>query len=142
MKEASFLGIGWGFPPTFELTNRQLSMTAKSDNIAQSINLILLTTCGERSLMPEFGSRLNSCLFSPFDGALAAQMKDWVSLSLLQFEPRIKVEQVEIKAHHDEQQVQQLAIQISYMVKMTNTRHNHVLPYSLTEATNLVVRQG
>jgi phage baseplate assembly protein W len=142
MKEANFLGIGWGFPPTFELASRQLSMTAKSDNIAQSINLILLTACGERSLMPEFGSRLNNCLFNHFDGSLAAQMKDWVSLSLLQFEPRIKVEQVEIKDLYDEHHVQQLEIQVSYIVKMTNTRHNHVLPYSLTEATNLVVKQG
>ena len=51
--------------------------------------------------------------------------------------PRIKVDKVEVIAHQD--QVGTVALHIYYTIKQTNTRHNHVFPFSVKEGTNLLV---
>jgi phage baseplate assembly protein W len=141
-KNSSFLGTGWAFPPVFELADKQLAMTAKNDNIKQSINTILQTPCGERSLMPEFGCRLHTCLFRQFDSTLQAEIVDIVHTALLDFEPRIGVESVTVKATGAANDLQGFEVQIRYFIRMTNSRHNHVFPYSQTQATNLVINDG
>ena len=139
---SSFLGTGWSFPPTFELADKQLLMSRSEHNINQSIELILQTPLGSRSLMPEFGCDLQSCLFRRFDASLEGEIIDIVESALLNFEPRIRVEQVTVTANTDANNVQQLEIDISYRVISTNNRFNHVFPFSLNEATNLVIKQG
>jgi hypothetical protein len=62
-KAAGFLGSGWSYPPTFTVGNFQLNMALKRDNINQSIDVILQTRHGERSLNPGFGSSLHSFFF-------------------------------------------------------------------------------
>ena len=142
VNDASFLGTGWSFPPSFEKANHLINMTSAKNNIKQSIDLILQTPCGARSMMPEFGSRLHLCLFRTFDTSLEAEIKDVVESALLDFEPRIAVENVVINSAHTQDNPVRIKVLINYRVKMTNSRDNHVYPFNLSEATDLVIKGG
>ncbi|MDD5754255.1 MAG: GPW/gp25 family protein, partial [Methylococcales bacterium] len=122
MSNPSFLGTGWSFPPTFEVGNYHLNMTHKQHNINQSIDLILQTNQGERSLMPQFGSPLRSFLFRHLDAPLQNEIIDAVKSALLDYEPRITVDNVGLELLTGDQSG--VAIYIDYTVKMTNSRFN------------------
>lgn len=140
MTDSNFLGSGWSFPPTFEVGNFQLNMTHKDSNINQSIDIILQTQQGERSLMPLFGSGLRSFLFKTMDVSLQNEIINSVKLSLLNYEPRITVDHVSIEVIEGE--TSGVALQIHYTVKTTNSRHNHVFPFIQSDATNVMVSDG
>jgi len=137
MKESSFLGTGWSFPPTFEQGNYQLTMTKTEDNINQSIDIILKTPRGSRPLQPEFGSNLNRFLFRKLNATCQEEIEQSVKMSLLNDEPRIVVDKVETRLQQDLGST--VAVFIYYTVKQTNSRHNYVYPFSLQEGTNLTV---
>jgi hypothetical protein len=140
MEDSSFLGSGWSFPPTFEIGNYQLNMTHKDDNIKQSIDIILQTQQGERSLMPLFGSTLHSFLFKNMNASLQSEIIDAVKSALLDYEPRINVDNVALDVLAGERSG--VAIQIDYTIKKTNSRHNHVYPFVQNDATNVIINEG
>lgn len=134
-----FLGQGWQFPPSFSTANKQVVMTESENNINQSIDLILNTQRGERSLSPDFGSNLRSYLFAIQDATLKGEIAQSVKFALLQNEPRILVEEVNVEFKSDPDGL--VAVGVIYTIKTTNTRHNHVFPFSILEGTNLTARQ-
>lgn len=140
MTNSSFLGSGWSFPPTFEIGNYQLNMTHKEKNINQSIDIILQTRQGERSMMPLFGSALSNFLFKKLDASLQTEIIDSVKQTLLNYEPRITVDQVALELFEGEQTG--IAIHIGYTIIKTNSRHNHVFPFVQNEATNVIMNDG
>lgn len=140
MSNSSFLGTGWSFPPTFEVSNYQLNMTHEQHNINQSIDLILQTYQGERSLMPQFGSPLRHFLFKNLNSPLQNEIINAVKIALLEYEPRITVNNVELEPLNGEQSG--VSIYIDYTIRMTNSRFNHVYPFVLNDATNLVTNTG
>lgn len=140
MTDSSFLGTGWSFPPTFEIGDYQLQMTHREQNINQSIDLILQTHQGERSLMPLFGSGLRGYVFKKMDAMLKTEIIDSVKSTLLDWEPRITVDHVWLQELDNGQSG--VAIHIDYTVRKTNSRHNHVYPFIQNEATNLVMNSG
>lgn len=140
MTDSSFLGSGWSFPPTFEIGNYQLNMTHKQHNINQSIDIILQTAHGERSLMPLFGSPLHSFLFKNLDVSLQNEIIDAVKSALLDYEPRITVDNIALEVMTGERSG--VAIHILYTVKTTNSRYNHVFPFVQNEATNVMINKG
>ncbi len=141
MKDAGFLGSGWSFPPTFSMGNHQLTMTSQQRNINQSIDLILNTRCGDRSLDPDFGTRLHTLVFTNYNRMVHDEIIDTVTSALRSFEPRIKVLQVTVVPRDAAET--QIDITVDYLIKNTNTRHNHVYPFALNEATQLNVnREG
>jgi len=139
-KAAGFLGSGWSFPPTFTAGNYQLNMAQQQDSINQSIDVILQTRQGERSLNPNFGSSLHRFVFRAFNATLQSEVVEAVNVALRDYEPRIKVNAVIVTVENDESTL--LAIQINYTIRQTNSRHNHVYPYALTEATHLALNDG
>jgi uncharacterized protein len=140
MTDSSFLGSGWSFPPTFEIGNYQLNMTHKQHNINQSIDIILQTYQGERSLMPYFGSGLRSFLFKNMDVLLQNEIIETVKSALLDYEPRITVEKVVLDMLTEGRSG--VAINIFYTVKTTNSRFNHVFPFVQNEPTNVLINKG
>jgi phage baseplate assembly protein W len=139
MGESQFLGQGWKFPPEFSSATQQVVMNESEANINQSINLILQAHRGERSLLPHFGSDLSRFLFRNKDATLKDEIAQSVRQTLLNSEPRIHVDQVEVlflTASED-----MVVISVHYTIRQTNTRHNHVFPFSLLEGTNLTVEQ-
>lgn len=135
MSKSTFLGTGWSFPPSFEQANYQLNLSADENNINQSIDLVLQTPRGSRSLLPDFGSDLFSFLFRKVDASLQEDIIQSVKITLLNDEPRIKVNKVDVAFMTDGAAT--VAVTITYTIKKTNTRHNHVFPFSLLEGTNL-----
>ncbi|MBU0914118.1 MAG: GPW/gp25 family protein [Gammaproteobacteria bacterium] len=138
MNESSFLGTGWSFPPVFDNANYQLQLSSGESNINQSIDLLMKTPRGSRSLMPNYGCDLCRYLFCRLDATLQEEIIQSVKTTLLNSEPRISVEDVDISLSEDGSIA---TLSISYKIKQTNTRHNHVFPFSLLEGTHLPVSQ-
>lgn len=138
MQDSSFLGTGWSFPPVFDNANYQLQLSSGESNINQSIDLLMKTPRGSRSLMPSYGCDLCRYLFCRLDATLQEEIIQSVKTTLLNSEPRISVEDVNIALSEDGSTA---TLSISYKVKLTNTRHNHVFPFSLLEGSNLSVSQ-
>ncbi|NOU50287.1 GPW/gp25 family protein [Pseudoalteromonas sp. JBTF-M23] len=137
-QQSQFLGRGWQFPPTFSSVSNQVAMNEGEKNINQSIDLILKTRRGERSLLPYYGSQLSNFLFRSQDATLKEEIAKSVRYTLLNDEPRISVDDVIVSYTTGSES--QVVISVVYTVKRTNTRHNHVFPFSILEGTNLAVR--
>jgi phage baseplate assembly protein W len=134
-KETVFLGSGWSFPVSFSMGNLQLSLSANETNINESINIILNTRKGERTLEADFGSGLQQFMFRKIDNSLKGEIIETIQFSLLHYEPRILVTEVRVASTDTINGL--LEILIIYTYKQTNTRHNYVFPFHLKEGTNL-----
>ncbi|QXH50495.1 GPW/gp25 family protein [Pseudomonas fakonensis] len=134
MAGSSFLGTGWSFPPVFDSASHQLRLSAGVDNINQSIDLLLRTPVGSRPLLPGYGCDLARFVFRRIDATAQEEIVQSVRLTLLNGEPRIAVEQVSVAVQKGGATV---TVDIGYRVRSTNTRHNHVFPFSQLEGTNL-----
>jgi phage baseplate assembly protein W len=134
MDDSSFLGTGWSFPPVFDRASLQLQCTSGVANIAQSIELLLNTPRGSRALLPDFGCNLSQYVFRRLDAALQEEIVQSVTTTLLNDEPRIDVEKVEVSTSADGST---MLVQISYIARSTNSRHNHVIPFAMFEGSNL-----
>lgn len=135
IRDNHFLGSGWSFPVTFSGGNFQLITTKYESNINDSIRAILTTRKGERNMAPQFGSGLQQFFFKKIDQTLKGEIKDAVESSLLDNEPRITVENVEVNI--TDMIKGRVDIEISYIYNQTNTRHNCVCPFHINEGTNL-----
>ena len=65
--ENVFLGSGWAFPVSFSVGNLQLNISFNETNIEESINVILNTRKGERTLEADFGSGLQQLMNRKID---------------------------------------------------------------------------
>ncbi|WP_343617925.1 GPW/gp25 family protein [Flavobacterium sp.] len=134
-KESLFLGSGWSFPVSFSAGNYQLNLSANEANINESINIILNTRKGERTLESDFGSGLQQFMFRKIDNALKGEIIETIKYALLRYEPRILVQDVQIASTDVLNGV--IEVLIIYIYSQTNTRHNYVFPFHLKEGTNL-----
>lgn len=130
--ERAFLGNGWTFPPQLEADGVP-SMVAYEEDIRQSILIILGTNPGERVMRPDFGAGLNTFVFEPVNTTTMALVKTRVQEALVDWEPRIDVEEVNVTT--DPAERNKLLIGVIYRVRATNTLHNLVYPFYLQEGT-------
>lgn len=137
-KENVFLGSGWSFPVSFSAGNHQVSISANETNINESINIILNTRKGERTLEANFGTGLQQFMFRKIDNTLKGEIIETIQFSLLRYEPRIVVQEVRVAATDIINGT--IEILIIYLYAQTNTRHNYVFPFHLKEGTNLAVK--
>lgn len=135
IKEKEFLGSGWGFPVTFTVANHRVRVSKYEQNINESIHIILQTYMGERIMNPQFGSGLHNYMFKKIDETLKGDIMDSVKSILLDNEPRVKVLSVSIDNYDVLNGL--ISVIIDYQYIQTNTRHNYVFPFYLTEGTNL-----
>ena len=126
----AFLGVGWAFPPRLN-TDRRVSLAAYEQDIEQAIRIILGTNRGERVMRPDFGAGLIEFVFEPANTATMELLKKRVEESLIDWEPRIDVEEVKVTIEPNERN--RLDIDVSYRVRATNTLHNLVYPFYLQE---------
>jgi phage baseplate assembly protein W len=127
---ASFLGVGWAFPPQLE-GDGSLAEVAHEEDVRQAIRIILGTNPGERVMRPDFGAGLNAFVFEPLNTATLALVKTRVEESLVDWEPRIDL--IEVRVTADLEAAGKLEIDIHYRVRSTNTLHNLVYPFYLEE---------
>ena len=91
------LGQGISWPPRIDGDGRLLR-SADADNVREAIQVILLTEPGERVRLPEFGAGLGRFLFEPNIPATHIAIARHITQSLMRWEPRIRVAQVEVDA--------------------------------------------
>ncbi|TRY29850.1 GPW/gp25 family protein [Aliiglaciecola sp. M165] len=132
--EYSFLGKGWGFPPTFNKSAKSIDMLSDEEDIASSLEILLSTDVGERVMQPKYGCNLHKLLFEPVDTGLQAYIKDLIKTAILYFEPRIILIDVLLIPQPLEGRID---IDIQYKVATTNTRNNFVYPFYLEEGTEI-----
>ena len=130
--DTSFLGTGWSFPPTFTKGGAEVEMASGTDDIKQSLIILLQTRLGERTLQEDFGCEMNGFLFEEIDGRLINRITSLISNAVLYFEPRITLDKLDID--RSDAVAGLLLINIAYTVRSTNTRYNMVYPFYLNEA--------
>jgi phage baseplate assembly protein W len=134
-EEIKFLGTGWRFPPAFNKSPDTVQMVSEKQDIRESIFIILSTTPGERIMQPEFGCNLKQLAFEINDSTLIATFNHIIYHALLNFEPRVNFTEATIIECDELDGI--LYIEINYTIITTNTRHNIVYPFYLTEGTNV-----
>jgi phage baseplate assembly protein W len=130
--EKAFLGQGWSFPPCLE-SDGEIEIVAYEEDIRQAIIIILRTSRRERVMRPDFGAGLDDFLFEPLNETTMQLVKTRVEESLIDWEPRIIVQNVTVTGEQDPQG--KLIIEITYLIRATNTLHNLVYPFYLQEGS-------
>lgn len=126
----AFLGVGWAFPPC-AAPDGSTAMALYEQDVYEAIWIILSTDWGERVMRPTFGAGLRSFVFGPLSQTMLQRVQTRVLESLVTWEPRINVEQVNVTIDPKNQRV--LVIAVTYFVRVTNTLQNLVYPFFLEE---------
>lgn len=123
------LGVGWAFP--VRPVNGALTWARHEDDVAQAIGIILETSRRERLMLPAFGGGLRERVFDSQSPATLRRIEDEVESALLDWEPRITVE--DVRAVPDPARPNVLLVEIDYVVRRTNSFYNLVYPFYLNE---------
>ena len=124
---ADFLGKGWRYPVVRDDTSG-VAIGYAERSITDSIWIILATAPGERVMRPDFGCGIHQYVFGLNDSATVGKVRKAVHESLVRWEPRIDVIDVntEIKGNGEV-----LLINVHYRVRSTNNYFNLVYPFYL-----------
>ena len=130
----SFLGTGWGFPPSFSKTAEPLGMLSNEMDIQSSLEILLSTRQGERVMRQDYGCNLDELVFEPLTTTFKTYIKDLIATAILYYEPRIDVNKIELD--NTGELDGRILISIEYTVRSTNSRFNFVFPFYKTEGTD------
>jgi phage baseplate assembly protein W len=75
-----------------------------ADAVKRSVRNILFTCLNERPFNPQFGANLRRLLFEPITPATELQIKLFISNAIKNFEPRVSIAKLDVKASPDEYQ--------------------------------------
>ena len=131
----SFLGTGWGFPPTFSRDALQVGMLSNEADIQSSLEILLSTRQGERIMLPGYGCNLDEMVFEPMTTTFKTYIKDMIQTAILYYEPRIDVQHISLDETRDAEGV--IVVIIEYVVRSTNSRYNFVYPFYKNEGTQV-----
>ena len=84
-------------------------------------------------MRPTFGTGLRGLIFEPLSTSTRALVRHRVEQGLLQWEPRIDIDEVRVTA--DDAVNGKLLVEIDYSIRSTNTFYNLVYPFYLQEGT-------
>jgi phage baseplate assembly protein W len=119
MDAGRILGRGMSFPPRVGADGR-VAWSAGEQNVREAVEIVLKTELRERLRLPDFGGGLGRFLFEPNTTTTRRQIQDRVVKSLAAWEPRIRVESVEVDA--DEQDPDSAVATIVYRLVATQTQ--------------------
>jgi hypothetical protein len=125
---ASFLGVGWKLPVALD-GRGEIALSAYEGSIRESIWIILATARGERKMRPDFGCGIHDLVFATNSAETVGRVATDVREALLLWEPRIDVEDVDVRTNPQEPGC--LLIQIEYRIRSNNSRFNLVYPFYL-----------
>jgi len=123
-------GAGLGFPVTTDHKGN-IALSSGEENIQDSIRIIIGTAKGERVMRPEFGCEIHEHVFNNITGTTITLVESSVEEALIEWEPRIDVEDVNVR--RDADVPSKLLIEIHYIVRSTNSEGNMVYPFYLNE---------
>lgn len=105
---------GWGYPFGISKGHGRVETSMDSENIRQSVEIILLTEPGERMLHPKFGTKLHQFIFENMDSQTKEMICREVRHSLRMWEKRIEDIQVETRMTSESQG--ELHIAVTYRI--------------------------
>ncbi|HEX3826757.1 MAG TPA: GPW/gp25 family protein [Sporichthyaceae bacterium] len=124
--EVDFVGAGWAFPVRADATGN-IALVRGEREVEQAVRLILGTAPGERAMRPEFGCAIHNHVFGIANPATAGQIAADVRSALQRWEPRIRVEDVQVG--FDAVDLGRVHVEVSYTVLGRNDRRNLVFPF-------------
>ena len=133
MNGNKFLGRGLKFPLQVDPRTGKLAMAEGEEDIREAIGIILRTGKGERVMRPDFGADTLDYAFAPLSSSMTNSISHDLRLILLEQEPRIQ--DVEVECDQLGQNSGTVVIHVSYTVRSTNNRYNHVYPFYVTEGS-------
>lgn len=110
-------------------------MLEEEADIASSLEILLSTAQGERTMLPQYGCNMDELVFENLDTRMKTLMADKIATAILYHEPRIELEKVRLDEDRELEGV--VLIEINYRVKSTNSRFNFVFPYYKLEGTDI-----
>jgi phage baseplate assembly protein W len=131
-----FIGVGWKFPVEFNSGSGDVAMLTGAELIRNSLDVLFVTSMGERIMQPDYGSELDQFVFENLSKSIITYMQAVVSDAILYNEPRIVVNEIEIDPQVKDGAF--IEIKVDYTILSTNNRYNYVYPFYLKEGTNLV----
>ncbi len=108
------MDMGWKFPFGISEEHGRVETSSDSDNIRQSVEIILRTEPGERRLHPNFGTKLHQFLFENMDTQTREMICREVRHSLQMWEKRIRDIRVEAEMAPESQGG--LAVSVTYRI--------------------------
>ena len=93
--------------------NRDLIQLKNANAIARSIRNLIMTVPGERPFNPVLGSQVTGLLFESLDKLTASTIKSEIINTIENFEPRVKLNEVIVKANAEDNQFD---VQIQYYI--------------------------
>jgi phage baseplate assembly protein W len=135
MKKKSFLGIGWSFPPEFNIKTGSVSMVSDHEDVKQSLLIYFNTMIGERMMRPEYGCVIHDKQFEKINDNIIQSLIFEMTTKIGQIEPRISVE--ELVVNKIDITNGYIEIKLEYTVISTNIRDNIVYPYYINEGTHI-----
>ena len=82
--------------------NNDLIVLRNENAIARSIRNIILTTPGEKFFNEDFGSNVSKLLFDNLDPLTALEIKEQITFSIVNYEPRADLLQVDVTPDYDD----------------------------------------
>ena len=128
MDAGKIFGRGISFPPRVGPDGR-VAWSVGEQNIREAIRVILLTELRERLRLPEFGGSLSQFLFEPNTVTTRHLIQERITQALTQWEPRIRVETVQVEP--DPSDPQAAIATITYRLVATQQRERVGLSVSL-----------
>ena len=117
MTEAgNIYGRGISFPPRID-ANGRMAWSEGTQNIRESIKVILLTEFDERLMMSEFGAGLKQFLYEPNTVETRHLIEEQITGALDQWELRIQLQKVSVE--EDPNDPQQAIATITYKLTAT-----------------------
>ena len=97
----AWLGCGLGFPVVPDARDHGLPLVVGAEKVRQAMLTILDTEPGERVMRPDFGCGLRAYLMEPNNVDTRALIRHDVQSALTAWEPRVKVDSVEVSPGQD-----------------------------------------
>lgn len=124
--------LGRGVPFPFRPVGGRIPWVEAEAAVERSLADILETSPGERVMNASYGAGLQDFLFQPNTdvtrAAIAARVRD----RIVALEPRVTLERVSVVAG---ERANMVLIDVDFVVRATNTAHNRVYPFYLTEGS-------
>jgi phage baseplate assembly protein W len=103
-----------------------VSVIRDSDAIKAAVKNLILTDLGERPFNPTLGSSIRGLLFEPASPIIASEIEARIRMVLRNFEPRVKILQVDVVAQIDKNE-----FEVTIGFRMTGDTRTTLVPLTL-----------
>src|SRR5262245_51249250 len=113
--DQAFLGVGWGFPPSFTAGGAEVEMVSGHEDVHQSLAILFATARGERVMADEYGCDLHGVQFEEINQGLVNSLTSLVEDAVLLHELRVTLDGVDVSEDPDE--AGRLLVSVGYTVR-------------------------